>query len=341
MIFNFWNIKRSNGLFYYGLDYLKNIFSVENKSTLLVIIRKNVDISDDIFPANCKILRCSMPAFLYQITKAFFSGRFIYTPTPHPLPFINNQIVVLHDLYPFSGRFGKIKEWLFLLSAKSSKCLLAYINHTDAFRFYKGNKFLEDRLLYAPNSYGQLDKCNVIKKNCSKDNPSLVVGLVGTDSPKKNYDRLFDSVVKNKKAMARLKFIFYGHETQYYKELSQKYSTINHSIIMSDKSSMYDYFEHIDILVSIAEGEGFGRPIASALSSSLPCYLIDAPVFREFFDGGAIFFSSVDSLVTYISTADCIKLRQPIDFIPPSQVSIAFNKVVHILNSKCCCRGLK
>ncbi len=141
--------------------------------------------------------------------------------------------------------------------------------------------------------------------------------------------------------MARLKFIFYGHETQYYKELCHRYSTIDHSIIMSDKLSMRDYFEHIDILVSVAEGEGFGRPIATALSSSLPCYLIDVPVFREFFDDGAIFFPSVDSLVTYISTVDCIELRQPIDFIPPSQVSIAFNKVVHILNSKCCDRGLK
>ncbi len=65
MIFNFWNIKRSNGLFYYGLDYLKEISSTD--SNFLILIRKDIDITDDVFPANCKVLRCSMPLFIYQI----------------------------------------------------------------------------------------------------------------------------------------------------------------------------------------------------------------------------------------------------------------------------------
>ncbi|MFM4828534.1 glycosyltransferase [Aeromonas rivipollensis] len=333
MIFNFWNIKRSNGLFYYGLDYLKEISSTD--SNFLILIRKDIDITDDVFPANCKVLRCSMPLFIYQIFKAFLSGVYIYTPTPHPLPFISRQIVVLHDLYPFAGTSGRIKQWLFLLSAKTSTCLLAYINHTDTFRFYKDNGFPESRLLYAPNSYGQSDQRDFYKKNNTmRKNTSLRVGLVGTDSPKKNYDKLFEQIFKKPKALASLEFVFYGHETPYYRELTQAYSVVNHSIIMSNEISMSEYFEHIDILVSVAEGEGFGRPIATALGSGIPCYLVDVPVFREFFEGGAVFFPSIESLVTYISMADCEELRKSIDFIPPSQVSLAFNHAIGILSSK-------
>ena len=49
-------------------------------------------------------------------------------------------------------------------------------------------------------------------------------------------------------------------------------------------------------MVSVAKGEGFARPIAPSIMAGRAAFLISDPVFKEFYDGCAIFYESVDDL---------------------------------------------
>ena len=122
------------------------------------------------------------------------------------------------------------------------------------------------------------------------------MGLLGTDSAKKNYGRLFNAV-RQADLSSRLAFRVYGHETAYFRDISAHFPELRIELARSDDESLDDFMSRVDVLASAAEQEGFGRPIASALLAGLPVELLDRPVFREFFSGGARFHADIDALV--------------------------------------------
>lgn len=315
---NLYHIKNTNGLFYYGVDYIKAQHHIPDCILVRPIMERVVAAQ---LP-NAHIVACSLPAFVVRVLKAWWSGKMIYTPSSHPLPFVSKQMVVLHDTYPFTGKLGRLKAWLFVFSARTSRCLLAYINATEGLAFYKQHGFDGDRLVFAPNRFpGAVAKPRFLRP---EGETRLIVGLVGTDSPKKNYPALF-SAIRRLGRSHEVVLTVYGHATDYFRNLLKRFPDLDIQLIESDHSSLADFLAGLDVLVSVAGNEGFGRPIASALQSGIPCYLIDSPVFREFFDGAAYFSPTVDSLVGQLfeewSSPDRLT---KISFTPPAATVDAF-----------------
>jgi glycosyltransferase involved in cell wall biosynthesis len=231
-------------------------------------------------------------------------------------------MLVLHDTYPFKGGIGSVKERLFVVSALTSRCLLAYINTADGLAFYRQHGFDPNRLVFAPNRFP-----GAIAEPHSKRPPGesrLIVGLVGTDSPKKNYPALLSEIRRLGRSQDVV-FAVYGHATGYFRSLLNDFPDLVIRLVESDRSSIPDFLGGVDVLVSVATNEGFGRPIAGALQSGVPCYLIDNPVFREFFDGAACFSPDVDTLVTRLFEAR-LSADGParVSFAPPAAAVAAF-----------------
>ncbi|MFM5806863.1 hypothetical protein ACET71_09405 [Aeromonas veronii] len=331
MVFNFWHIKRTNGLYYYGLDYL-NALSHSGVSVKL-LVRNGFYVNPALIPESVTVVYCGFWSFIRHIFTAACCGSYIYTPTPHPFPFIKRQLVVLHDLYPFSGGKGRLKQQLFLLSARISRCHLAYINHSDVYRFYIDAGFPTDKLLYAPNSYPLVSSSSrSLSPVVAHKQRKLRVGLVGTDSAKKNYAALFASALRVTKDSIQIpQFVIYGHQTDYIQSVQSEFSGIDQTLISSDDIDIVDFFSQIDVLVSVAEGEGFGRPIATALGLGVHCLLLDVPVFREFFAGGATFYPTIDELTKTLLSLSIGDVQTPLHFVPPSSAKCAFDDVVRYI----------
>jgi glycosyltransferase involved in cell wall biosynthesis len=96
----------------------------------------------------------------------------------------------------------------------------------------------------------------------------------------------------------------YGHDNTYFQSLCAKFSEFRILLSKSDKEGLNVFLSRVDIVASVAEGEGFGRPIAAALLAGVPVKLLDHPVFREFFNGGAHFYLDIDDLVQSLREFD-------------------------------------
>jgi hypothetical protein len=83
----------------------------------------------------------------------------------------------------------------------------------------------------------------------------------------------------------------------------ERFPEINVHLEPSDQKSIFSFLGQIDVLISVAEYEGFGRPIACALKAGVPCYLLESPVFLEFFSGGAHFFKDIHSMLDHLLKA--------------------------------------
>jgi glycosyltransferase involved in cell wall biosynthesis len=317
ILVNLFNIKNTNGLFYYGIDYIKTFRKMPDR----VLVRPVLFQAISEMCSGVRIVPCTFFSAWVELLKAALSGKTIYTPTSHPLPFVNRQVVVLHDTYPFAGRLGWLKARLFLLSARTSRCLLAYINVTDGLAFYRRHGFDENRLVFAPNRFsGAIARHRSMRPEGER---RLIVGLVGTDSPKKNYAALFSAVRASAKSHDVV-FAVYGHATEYFRSLQANFSDLAIQLIESDHSALSVYLAGLDVLVSVAANEGFGRPIASALESGVPCFLLEYPVFREFFGEGARFFGDTSSLVSALFEAWSRHDLIEVSYQPPATIVAAF-----------------
>lgn len=318
LIANFWHIKKTNGLFYYGLDYLKEISVYPRR---ILVKPQLYNIACDKFPGE-SIIACGLARFLWEMMQGLLKRIPIYTPTSHPFPFINKQLIVLHDTYPFLGLKGSLKKWLFVISAKSCNCKLSYINKSMGYAFYKKYRFRDERLVFAPNRYsGSVTNYKAhIHESVTK---RIVIGLVGTDSPKKNYHRLFNAVQKAG-ISCFCHFLLYGHQTTYFSQLINDFKNLSIDLVDSDHQSMDYFLGCIDSLVSIAEHEGFGRPIASALESGVPCFLLENPVFEEFYSNGAYFFDNEFKLLQNLFNKWQNGLLHEVHFVPPAHIVNAF-----------------
>jgi len=279
----------------------------------------------DMYPG-VRVISCNYFSFLYQLYLACRCDSIIYTPSSHPIPFIDKQIIVLHDTYPFLSFRGSIKKILFVASARSSSCLLAYINHTDGLEFYKKHGFDSSRLMYSPNRFtGKITKYRS-KRNLVENR--LIIGLVGTESLKKNYSLIFKEIQRTGFYNSVL-FLVFGHSNKYISDLKDEFSKLDISIFDSDLFDMSYFLASVDVIVSVAKTEGFGRPIASALESGVPCYLIENEIFREFFVGGAVFFPDINSLVFNLFDVWNSKKLVAVDFKPNPKFLVAFQDSIN------------
>ncbi len=313
---NFFHIKATNGLFFYGLDYLRDNLDLVR----IILIRADMEhrVREE-FPS-VEVIACSGMRYLYEIVRSRLSGDLLYTPTSHPLPLIDRQWVVLHDAYPFEvGPRSNLKRFLFKWSLAFSRCKIGYINRSEALPFVASLGVVTQRMVFAPNRFPEPAKRVTLSRSSSK---VTIVGLLGTDSAKKNYDRLF-TAVRGAALSSRLAFRMYGHDTAYFRDILGKFPDIQIDMARSDEASIDEFMSGVDVLASASEQEGFGRPIASALLAGLPVELLDRPVFREFFTGGARFHSDLDALVRSLPRAlDCNVLDT--QYIPPVEVIDAY-----------------
>jgi hypothetical protein len=93
----------------------------------------------------------------------------------------------------------------------------------------------------------------------------------------------------------------FGHHNAYTERLRTAYPELVIEVVGSDSLSMSAFIRSIDIAVSVAEGEGFARPVALALMSGCPTFLLDTPVFREFYTGSAEMFETPAALVAALA----------------------------------------
>lgn len=326
---NFYHIKKTNGLFFYGIDYLK-----ENINSLrVVLIRKELQGQFEALLPNVPIVTCGTARYFWELFQVPFHQDLLFTPTSHPIPFIANQWIVFHDTYPFQdGAKGFLKRILFKISITFSQCKIGYINRSDCFPFLTKLGVKASRMIFAPNKYPDLIG---VRPPIARSDARLVVGLVGTDSAKKNYDALFLSVEKAGFSN-KICFHVYGHDTSYYRLIRSNYFGLQITLAKSDNQSVSNFLNEVDVLVSVAEYEGFGRLFASALLMGVPINLIDRPVFREFFDGGAEFHGSIDVLVQSLMQGNDSRIRI-CSYRPPIDVVSAFflaNREIHRIASQ-------
>lgn len=324
IIFNLFFIKSKNGLYYYALDIYANLRTAPK----IVLVRGDLEVSArNDFP-NSHIIVCNLFQFIIEAFLAWKSDIYIFTPSSHPLPFISKQMVVLHDTYPFLFWKGFLKKWLFITSARTSMCSLAHINIADGFEFYKKYNFELSRLVFFPNKF--TGEIATYQSERSPNQRKLIVGLVGTDSSKKNYSDLFQAV-RNEGAAEKIVFEIFGHLNDYIRNLHKKFPDIDVNVNDSDSINMSHFLASVDAVVSVAINEGFGRPIASALESGIPCYLIDNLIFREFFESGAIFSADTRTLLkTILIDWESNNLKQ-IYFNPKKELTLAFTSALKTL----------
>lgn len=323
---NLFHIKNTNGLYYYGLDYLRAnrglVRRVLVRDALLAPTREALPELD--------VRLCTAPGLVAESVRACLRRDVLFTPTPHPIPLLSNQWIVVHDGYPFKiGARAKLKSWLLRLSLASSRCRVGYINVSETLPFVISLGVSMARTVFVPNRFPAAARLPIDRPR--EAGAPLVVGLVGTDSPKKNYDALF-AELRRAGAPTAIRFCVYGHGTAYFGGLRRAFPEVNVDLVESDAHTLGDFIARLDVLASIATQEGFGRPIATALLSGLPCFLLDRPVFREFFEPGATFFLNPGQLVDALLRYD-VHAPRPAGpaYQPPRYALDAFEKAVAML----------
>lgn len=311
----FFNIKTTNGLFFYGLDYVRENIGLVRK----VLVRPGLESRTKEALPGVEIVACSMSRYLLEIMLAHWKDDLLFTPTSHPLPFIHRQWVVLHDAYPFEvGAISTLKRLLFRWSLSLSRCRVGYINCSDAMPFLTKLGVPSERQVFAPNKFPEPMS---VTAEINLAIGAIRVGLLGTDSPKKNYARLF-SAVQLAGQSSSLIFHVYGHNTTYFTQVRAQFPDLQIELVKSDENTLEEFMSSVDVLASAAEQEGFGRPIASALLCGLPVKLLDRPVFREFFNEGASFYSDVDLLARGLLLPPDKSMHTP--YTPPAHVIDAY-----------------
>jgi glycosyltransferase involved in cell wall biosynthesis len=291
IVANLAHIKAANGMFYYGLDYVAGMAD----DVRCILVRPALHgLAQQRFPG-IAVKSCSATTWLAEIARARVRDDLLYTPTSHPVAGYRRQVIIVHDRYPFDvgSRSGRIKRKLLKAAISLSGCDAGYVNRSDAQPFLCELGMPHTRMFFAPN---RPLRDSVVPERTP--GPRRTVGLFGSDSPKKNYAALFEVVACGDHDM---EFLIYGHDTPYLRDVVAAFPRTSITLVKSDEVGLSQFLGMVDVVGSVAIGEGFGRPIASALHAGIPCVLLDAPVFREFFDGAATFSSDVADFVAQLA----------------------------------------
>jgi hypothetical protein len=322
---NLYFIKNTNGLFYYGSDYLRDLHDIVRE---ILVCQTLEAATRRMFPGITVVSCANAIALFWRVSAASDRGDIIYTPTSHPLPFIDRQWIVVHDAYPFLSRKGRLKHFLLILSLALSRCRVAYINESETLAFVRRLGVENSRLVFAPN---KVELSANAPRPARKVEIPLKVGLVGTDSAKKRYEDLLTAVTAAG-LISSINFRMYGHRTTYLEQVMTRHPEAPILLQESDRLSLDEFLDGIDVLVSVAELEGFGRPISVAMIRGVPCYLLRKPVFLEFFDG-AYFFDDVDALVGGLRGAIAYGIPAQIPYKPPTRVTLGYRHAARQLRA--------
>lgn len=294
MVCNLWFIKKPNGLFYYSVDYIR-----EMRQPCLILVRKQLLMeAKSHFPMH-QVESASIFLFIYRIIRCFCSKNFVYTPTSHPIPFLNNQIIIIHDDYPFRNWVGKLKKFALLFSLRTSKCIVGHINHSTSLEVLPQN-FNSSRLVYAPNFAPNAVDVQKLRTSrvAFRQQPKFkkVISFFGTDSEKKRYEIFFNAARKYLD-LTNVYYEIYGNETEYFEIIKEKFSDFDIQLINSSVISLEESLQNSTAIVSVAESEGFGRPLALGFAAQIECFLIHCEVFEEFYGEYNCLYRDIDNLI--------------------------------------------
>jgi hypothetical protein len=312
MLINLAFIKATNGLFYFALDYIAALDDAI--SAILVRTDEQAAVLRERAPEReVRIVTPWQAALL--VCAAGRRGEMTFTPSSHPIPACARQMVVVHDTFPFEGRKGAVKAVLFLLTVRIARAHVGYINRSDAKAFLVRGGVPAARLHSAPNHMILSDRGARAILTLSDQ---VSVGLLGTDSPKKNYHALF-AALAGSPAAHRLRLVLYGQPNTYADTLIERFPSLAITICDSRTRDLNAFVRSVDLLASAATQEGFSRPIAAALADGVPCWIVDAPVFREFYEGAARFYGSIGELAaSLLALTPGTSIERPDYQLPPS-----------------------
>ena len=278
---NLFFLKGMNGMFFYCLDYIAD-------QEVVIILRKGNNLK---FPPNNKKYTFVEVSSFLELVWFVFTRKYelLYCPTPHPIPFAAKQVITLHDVFPFIGFKGTVKYLLLLIGAVSSRAKIVLINKSLARKIF--TRLIPLKIIYGPNSIKLRKEVLEVRKKDFK------IGLIGTDSSKKNYEKLFKvlpvDIIK--------KFAIYGNITDYSHQIIARFGVHGLTHIQTEECSLENFINNCEGIVSVATGEGFGRPIALSILLGKPVFLINDPIFKEFFDGSSRFYNTIELLSEHIS----------------------------------------
>lgn len=302
MIVNLANLNASNGMFWYAIDKIRTLgdapLTVLVNARLAPLVRKEVP--------NAFVMEVTRGAAARRIVAAKLFRRSpekVVIFTSHPLPFIPDQTIAFYDDYPFAGRAGALKRALFALATKTSKCRVGIINRSLAMPFLAGCGIPTERIFF-DSAFPAVDLQQTQARTAQPGKP-LRIGLVGTDSLKKNYADIFAATIALDRARD-VRFLLYGAENDYVRDLRTDFPMIDLNIVPSDDVAPVAFFDRVDYLVSAARAEGYGRPMGLAAALGVPLFLLRSPVFLEFFGEHATFFDDAAALMRHI-----IDMRPP------------------------------
>ena len=283
---NLFFLKDRNGMFFYAKDYLEKM-----EEEFIFIVRKDSDLAIKLKNYSKSVIekKSFISLLIFFLKKENY---FIFCPTPHPLPFINSQLIIFHDNYPFKGFVGLVKKFLLGASLLSSSTILGYINLSRGKEFCESLSCLtKNNSIYMPNKI----PINSIKEKAVEFPNSI--GLFGTSSIKKNYVTFFEEIFKSAR---NFKLYIYGVKNNSFEKLEKKFKNLDINFINQEDMDLDFFINSCEIIVSASRGEGFARPIAASILMKKKCFLIEDDIFREFYDGLAIFSDSIDGLVKKI-----------------------------------------
>lgn len=332
MLINLAFIKATNGLFYFALDYIQAL----EATTSAILVRT---------PALAAAVQRRFPAVSVRVAgpwqaarmvwAASRRGEMVFTPSSHPIPWCDRQMVVLHDSFPFDGAKGRVKATLFFLALRSSQAAAGYINISDARAFLQCGGLPLERLVSSPNWMAPPAQAPLHGPLIVSERP--VIGLFGTDSPKKNYDLLFAAVaahVSPRAPSSRAAFRLYGQSNVYASRIMAAFPQLDIAITDSSTVDLDAFVRSVDFVAAAATREGFGRPMALALASGVPAWIVDAPVFREFYGQAATFHADPAALGVAIALlSPGIALPRPA-FALPEAATRDFNQCIAWLTAR-------
>ncbi|MGN7161587.1 hypothetical protein [Sphingomonas sp. SAFR-052] len=297
MIVNLANLNASNGMFWYAIDKIKTLgntpITVLVNARLAPLVRKELP--------NAAVAETERGAAVRKIVTAKLLRRSrekVVTFTSHPLPFVPDQTIAFYDDYPFAGRAGALKRALFTLAARTSCCRVGIINRSLAMPFLAGCGIPAERVFF-DSAFPAVDLQQTRTRTAEPSTP-LRIGLVGTDSRKKNYAEIFAATIALE-LVGDVRFLLYGADNGYVRELRADFPAIDLTVMPSDDVGPVAFFDGVDYLVSAARAEGYGRPMGLAAALGVPLFLLRSPVFLEFFGEHATFFDDAITLMRYIA----------------------------------------
>lgn len=293
MLANLWMLKAPNGMFWYAADYLR---ALDVPTTVLMRPQLLDDARRYLTAPHLTVRAVGFATLARLALRAALRGEPVYCPTPHPIPWIRNQLVVFHDAYPFEGTHGARKLRLLQWGLASSGCRVGYINESMARPYLEGLGLPASRLVHAPNMPPPPQSSDIQPPRRVTGDGLFRLAAFGTDSAKKRYLELLEHLVRAG-LQDQVELRLYGEDNAYVTSLRARFPQAQLSVCPPSRQTLQAFLAESDAVIGIAVNEGFGRPIATALMQGVPCYLSSSPTFREFFDGLAVLSDDINALL--------------------------------------------